>query len=108
LAKYQRAIIIGVLSAGLVMTGMSYVNQQTHFTNGETSLLNKEVEPTKLHEWDKCNPNQIIVGGGFCQDCPEFSRPDVQKVKCIKDRCNTNNREALLADGTCMECFPYS
>jgi len=48
---------------------------------------NEVVETTKLHDWDRCGKLQIIVGGGFCEDCPAYSRPDMEKVKCILEAC---------------------
>jgi hypothetical protein len=60
----------------------------------------------KLHDWDRCGKLQIIVGGGFCEDCPAYSRPDMEKVKCILEACDEGL--ALLADGTCQKCYPYS
>jgi len=67
LAKYQRAIIIGVLSilfAGMIMMGVSYLNSKKDID--EVSLMNNEVNQIKLHDWDRCGDHQIIIGGGFC------------------------------------------
>jgi hypothetical protein len=48
----------------MIMMGVSYLNSKKDFD--EVSLMNNEVNQIKLHDWDRCGDNQIIIGGGFC------------------------------------------